>query len=99
MDHVSQLCITCLCFESHMNHDPTAWSPPVLIIRPLPEEEELEDELFAGTSEEGDPGNENNNLNLCNCDKWSLILAMARNSECIFAQTSAGRTKDTSIAS
>ncbi|XP_070762802.1 BCL2/adenovirus E1B 19 kDa protein-interacting protein 2 isoform X3 [Enoplosus armatus] len=27
--------------------------------RPLPEEEELEDELFAGTSEEGDPGNEN----------------------------------------
>lgn len=30
-----------------------------LFIRPLPEEEELEDELFAGTSEEGDPGNEN----------------------------------------
>lgn len=30
-----------------------------LIFRPLPEEEELEDELFAGTSEEGDPGNEN----------------------------------------
>ncbi len=29
------------------------------IIRPLPEEEELEDELFAGTSEEQDPGNEN----------------------------------------
>lgn len=31
-----------------------------LIIRPLPEEEELEDELFAGTSEEGAPGNETN---------------------------------------
>ena len=28
-------------------------------IRPLPEEEELDDELFAGTSEEGEPGNEN----------------------------------------
>lgn len=35
----------------------TAWSLPVLVVRPLPEEEELDDELFAGTSEEGDAGN------------------------------------------
>lgn len=34
-----------------------------LIIRPLPEEEELEDDLFAGTSEEIDPGNENRIVN------------------------------------
>lgn len=43
-----------------MNHRPTDdMTNSCLIIRPLPEEEELEDELFAGTSEEGDPGNKN----------------------------------------
>lgn len=47
-------------FKSHMNHNPTEGvNSSCLIIRPLPEEEELEDELFAGPSEEGDPGNEN----------------------------------------
>ncbi|KAI3371306.1 hypothetical protein L3Q82_023923 [Scortum barcoo] len=35
---------------------PQPRSPPGPIGRPLPEEEELEDELFAGTSEEGEPG-------------------------------------------
>lgn len=34
------------------------WHDPFLFDRPLPEEEELEDELFAGTSEEQDTGNE-----------------------------------------
>lgn len=34
-------------------------------VRPLPEEEELEDELFAGASEAGNPGNENTILFFC----------------------------------
>lgn len=60
MDHGSKLCITCLCFESDMDNNPTkVLITSCLNIRPLPEEEELEDELFAGTSEEADPGREN----------------------------------------
>lgn len=56
----SQLCVICtVCVESHMNNNPIeGMITSCLIIRPLPEEEELEDELFAGTSEEGAPGNE-----------------------------------------
>lgn len=60
MNHGLELCITHLCFESHMSHNHTeGMITSCLIIRPLPEEEELDDELFAGTSEERDPGNEN----------------------------------------
>lgn len=54
----SQLFITAMYFESHLDHDPAdGLILSCLIARPLPEEEELEDELFAGTSEEGAPGN------------------------------------------
>lgn len=53
-----------LCFKSHMNHNPSeSMITCCLIVRPLPEEEELEDELFAGPSEEIDPGNENRIVN------------------------------------
>ena len=47
-----------------MKHkQPEGMTTYCLIIRPLPEEEELEDDLFAGTSEEIDPGNENRMVN------------------------------------
>lgn len=74
--------VICLCFKSDINNNPTEFLiTSCLIIRPLPEEEELEDELFAGTSEEGDPGNENRESILksilkltrpCLLSNWSL---------------------------
>lgn len=50
--------IKCWCFKSHINYRHTESQITFCLkTRPLPEEEELEDELFAGTLEEQDPGN------------------------------------------
>lgn len=50
--------VICVYFELNINNNPIEGMTPIcFFIRPLPEEEELEDELFAGTSEEEDPGN------------------------------------------